>query len=112
MVQGMHLTQIGGGTVLLEPGEGLDPGEPDAYLAPLATYLQRAGARRLIYDLSSVPVIDPLYYDWLKKVYAVSAVCGVRMVVASMSPPTAYALASTLNETPPFDCALNVDRAR
>ena len=112
MVQGMHLTPIGGGNVLLEPGDGLDPTDPDAYLEPLAAYLQRYGAKRLIYDLTNVPVIDPLYYNWLKSVHAICSVCGMEMVVASMNPSAAYSLAHILDETPPFTCALNVDRAR
>ncbi|OOG21218.1 hypothetical protein B1C78_16485 [Thioalkalivibrio denitrificans] len=111
-IQGMHLTPIGGAVVLLEPGDGLDPTDADAYLEPLASYLQVQEARRLIYDLATVPVIDGVYYDWLKSVHAICAICGVEMVVAGMTPSAAYALAHTLNETPPFACALNVDRAR
>ncbi len=112
MIQGMHLTMIGGSNLLLEPGDGLDPSEPDLYLVPLAGHLQATGARRLIYDLANVAVIDPLYYRWLKSVHAMCRICGVEMVVASMNASAAYALAHTLDETPPFACALNVDRAR
>jgi hypothetical protein len=112
VIQGMHLTPIGSAIVLLEPGDGLDPSDPDTYLEPLAALLQGQAARRLIYDLSTVRVIDLLYYKWLKSVHAICAVCGVEMVVAGMSPSAAYALAHILDETPPFACALNVDRAR
>ncbi|WP_038036143.1 MULTISPECIES: hypothetical protein [unclassified Thioalkalivibrio] len=111
-VQGMHLTPIGGAIVLLEPGDGLDPTDANAYLEPLAAFLQGRDARRLIYDLTKVPVIDRVYYEWLKAVHAICAICGVEMVVAGMRPSAAYALAHSLDETPPFTCALNVDRAR
>jgi hypothetical protein len=111
-IAGMHLTPIGGAVVLLEPGDGLDPTDPDAYLESLVSYLQRQQARRLIYDLTTVPVVDPVYYAWLKAVHAICAVCGVEMVAAGMAPSAAYALAHSLDETPPFACALNVDRAR
>jgi rsbT antagonist protein RsbS len=112
MIQGMHLTHIGNATLLLEPGAGLDPGDPDSYLEPLAAYLQQADARRLIYDLSEVPIVDALYYSWLTQVHAIARICGVRMIAAGMNASAAYALAATLNETPPFVCALDVDRAR
>ncbi|WP_019569052.1 hypothetical protein [Thioalkalivibrio sp. ALE11] len=112
MVQGMHLTRIGADAVLLEPGEGLDPGEPDRYLVALGDYLQAARARRLIYDLDSVPVVDALYYDWLKAVHGLCRVIGVEMVVANMAHSVAYALAARLDEVPPFACARDVERAR
>ncbi len=108
----MHLTPLGGDLVLLEPGEGLDPGDPDAYLTPLIAFLQRVGARRLIYDLASVPVLDPLYYGWLVQVSSACAVTGVEMVVANVHAPAAYGLAQYLEGDPPFACARDVDRAR
>lgn len=112
MIQGMHLTPIGSGIVLLEPGEGLDPSDPDAYLEPLVGYLQRQRASRLIYDLTSVPLIDSVYYRWLKTVSDICRVTGVQLVVVNMAPPAAFALSRILDGPPPFLCALNVDRAR
>ena len=40
MTEGIHLTPIGDGNVLLEPGEGLDPSNPDALVAPVLEFLQ------------------------------------------------------------------------
>lgn len=112
ILQGMHLTPIGGGNVLLEPADGLDPGEPDAYLVPLTGTLQQMRARRLLYDLKNVPVIDTLYYAWLTSLGSMCRISGIDMVLVSIRPATAYALALTLEDNPPFSCALDVDRAR
>lgn len=112
MLQGMHLTPIGDGNVLLEPTDGLDPGEPDAYLVPLTGTLQQMRARRLLYDLKNVPVIDKLYYAWLENLASMCRISGIDMVLVNMRPATAYALALTMKDNPPFGCALDVDRAR
>ena len=112
MLKGMHLTPIGDGNVLLEPTDALDPGEPDAYLVALTGALQQSRARRLLYDLKNVPVVDSLYYAWLTSVAAMCRISGIDMVVVNMRPTTAYALALTMKDNPPFGCALDVDRAR
>lgn len=112
MVPGMHLTAIGQGCVLLEPTDGFDPGDPEAYLVPLAGSLQRLRARRLLYDLKTVPVVDGLYFAWLSALAAMCRISGIGMVVVSMRPATAYALALTMKGPPPFECALDVNRAR
>jgi len=112
MLQGMHLTPIGDGIILLEPTDGLDPGEPDAYLVPLAGTLQQMRARRLLYDLKNVPVIDTLYYAWLTNLASICRISGIDMVLVNMRPATAYALALTMEDNPPFACALDVNRAR
>jgi rsbT antagonist protein RsbS len=112
LVRSMHLTPIGEGTVLLEPTDGFDPGEPDTYLVPLTGALQQVRARRLLYDLKNVPVIDSLYYRWLADVAAMCHISGISMVVVNMRPATAYALALTLKDSPPFGCALDVNSAR
>ena len=109
MVKGIHLTPIGGGKVLLEPSEGLDPGRPDDYLEGLAEALGELSGRRLIYDLKSVPLVDTLYYDWLRRLHALCSISGVEMVVVNMQPAAAYALAMAMGDDPPFRCALDVD---
>lgn len=109
MVKGMHLTPIGGGKLLLEPGEALDPAHADDYLEGLAEALGELGAKLLIYDLKSVPLVDALYYDWLQRLHALSAISGVEMVVVNMQPAAAYALALAMGGDPPFRCALDVD---
>ena len=105
----MHLTPIGDRTVLLEPTEALDPSDPEAYLVALIGFLQKHGSARLLYDLRHVPVVDNVYYDWLKAVYATCQVANIRMIAVNIRPPTAYALALRLSEPPPFTCALDVD---
>ncbi|WP_236860615.1 STAS domain-containing protein [Candidatus Reidiella endopervernicosa] len=108
----MHLTPIGEGNVLLEPGEGLDASDPDAYLVEMIDRLQQLSARRLIYDLKSIPLIDTLYYEWLLSVNSMCQIAGIEMVVVNIRPPVAYNLALMIKETPPFGCALDVDGAR
>jgi anti-anti-sigma regulatory factor len=112
MIEGMHLTAIGDGVVLLEPRDALDPSDPDAYLQALLAYLQDRRARRLIYDLKDVPLIDTLYYEWLKAVNAMCRIGGIELVAANMQPTAAFVLAQRLTEPPPFACALDVDSAR
>ncbi len=111
-IEGMHLTPLGGGDVLLEPGEGLDPGDPDAYTEPLLAWLQGQRARRLIYDIGNVALVDRLYYAWLLRLERLCRLADVELVVVNMRPVAAFALARTLDGPPPFSCALDVDRAR
>jgi rsbT antagonist protein RsbS len=39
-------------------------------------------------------------------------ISGIDMVLVNMRPATAYALALTMKDNPPFGCALDVNRAR
>ena len=112
MIEGIHLTPIGDGNVLLEPGEGLDPSNPGALVAPVLEFLQCNEARRLVYDLKSVRLIDEVYYSWLVKLDATCRIANVEMVVVNMQPAAAYALSLTLDKTPPFSCALNIHHLR
>ncbi|MGB5606181.1 MAG: hypothetical protein WBN51_06635 [Gammaproteobacteria bacterium] len=110
MIQGMHLTSIGDRNVLLEPGEGLDPSSPEACLEPLLDFLQHNNARRLLYDMGDVPVIDQVYYAWLLRLHAVCQISGVELVTVNISPPAAFSLALILDTEPPFTCALDVNQ--
>ncbi len=112
MAEGIHLTPIGDGNVLLEPGEGLDPSNPEALVAPVLEFLQRNEARRLVYDLKSVRLIDEVYYTWLTKLSATCRIANVEMVTVNMQPAAAYALSLTLNQSPPFTCALDIHHLR
>ena len=112
MTEGIHLTPIGDGNVLLEPGEGLDPGNPEALLAPVLEFLQHNDARRLVYDLKKVRLIDEVYYAWLTKLNATCRIANVEMVTVNMQPAAAYALSLTLNQSPPFTCALDIHSLR
>ena len=112
MIEGIHLTPIGDGNVLLEPGEGLDPGNPESMVAPVLEFLQRNEARRLLYDLKSVRLIDEVYYSWLVKLDAPCRIANVEMVTVNMQPAAAYALSLTLRKSPPFTCALDIHHLR
>ncbi len=112
MIPGIHLTPIGEDSVLLEPGEGLDPTDPDAYLVPLLGYLQKQRARFLIYDLKSVALIDNVYYEWMTTMNSLCMISGITMVATNIRPYAAFALSQQIAGNPPFPCALNVDSAR
>lgn len=112
MIQGMHLTAIGAHTILLEPGEGLDPSEPDRYLESLLGYLQQNHAQRLLYDLGNVHLIDEVYYDWLLRLHAICHISGIELTTVNIRPAVAFALSLALGDNPPFTCALDVNRAR
>jgi len=58
MAEGIHLTPIGDGNVLLEPGEGLDPSNPEALVAPVLEFLQNNQAQRLVYDLKIAQAVS------------------------------------------------------
>ncbi|MHB8257465.1 MAG: hypothetical protein ACYDHY_10955 [Acidiferrobacterales bacterium] len=112
MIPGIHLTPIGDDSVLLEPGDGLDPTDPNAYLVPLLAFLQKKRARFLIYDLKNVALIDRVYYEWMTAMNSLCLISGIRMVVANIRPYAAFALSQLLSDDPPFACALDVDSAR
>lgn len=111
-MEGLHLTPIGEGNVLLEPGEGLDPAEPDALIAPILELLLRHEATRLVYDLKNVRLVDALYYAWLARLHAACRVANVELVTVNMQPAAAYALALALERPPPFRCALDIRNLR
>jgi len=100
MAEGIHLTPIGDGNVLLEPGEGLDPSDPDALVAPVLEFLQNNQAQRLVYD------------PWLTKLSATCRIANVEMVTVNMQPAAAYALSLTLDKPTPFTCALDIHSLR
>jgi anti-anti-sigma regulatory factor len=112
MIAGMHLTPIGDGNVLLEPGEGLDPSQPQVLLAPVLEFLQRHAARRLVYDLKNVRLVDEVYYAWLVQLSAACRIANVEMVTVNMQPAAAYALSLSLDNPPPFTCALDIHHLR
>jgi len=112
MAEGMHLTPIGDGNVLLEPGQGLDPGDPDGALEGLLERLQQAATRRLLYDLKNLPVVDDVYYQWLLRLDRACRMCSIELVAVNMQPAAAFGLSLALPAPPPFRCALDVDAAR
>lgn len=108
----LHVTPIGRDELLLEPGEALDPHAADHYLDFILARIQEANARRLYYDLQSLPLIDPVYYAWLTRLAQACHIIGVRMVAVHMRPTAAFGLSSFLNEKPLFETALDVDLGR
>src|SRR3972149_3899699 len=112
MAEGIHLTPIGDGNVLLEPGEGLGPSDPAAPVPPELEFLQTTQARRLVYALKTVRLIDAVYYTWLTKLSATCRIANVEMVTVNMQPAAAYALSLTLDKPTPFTCALDIHSLR
>ena len=108
----MHLTSIGNRTMLLEPGDGLDPGSHDDYVIDLMQMLQKANAHTLMYDLNNVPLIDAVYYEWLVKLHHICAVSNMEFIATNIRPTAAFTLATTLKQPPLFKCSLDVDSAR
>ena len=111
-IAGLHITHIGDDCVLLEPGEGLDPSDPDTYLLPLLADLQKSGAHYLIYDMKKVAIVNPAYLNWLTIMSRILGISGIQMIVVSLRPHTVFALSRSLVGKPPFLCALDVDSAR
>ena len=112
MIEGIHLTPIGDGNVLLEPGEGLDPGNPEVLIAPILDFLQHDQSQRLVYDLKNVRLVDAIYYSWLTTLHTACRIANVEMVTVNMHPATAYALSLALDKSPPFRCVLDIHQLR
>lgn len=107
-IPGLHLTPIGGTDFLLEPARGLDIGDSDRLVESIVQRLLNARASRLYYDLSSQPLIDPVYYGWLDKLARAAAAINVKMVCVNMQPTAAFALAQFVRELPSFETALDI----
>ena len=112
MLQGMHLTSIGNKNMLLEPGDGLDPSDPDEYVTELMSIMQKEEAQILMYDLKQVPLIDRVYYGWLIRLHDLCCLVNVELIVVNIRPTAAFALAMGLSQSPPFKCSLDVESAR
>ncbi len=112
MLKGIHLTSIGNNNMLLEPGDGLDPSTPDEYVVELLHMMQKANARTLMYDLKNVLLIDAIYYTWLVRLHRLCALANVDLIATNICPTAAFSLATSLQQSPPFKCALDVDSAR
>ncbi|HEU5338590.1 MAG TPA: hypothetical protein VFU39_04800 [Sulfuricaulis sp.] len=57
-------------------------------------------------------LIDEVYYSWLTMLDATCRIANVEMVTVNMQPAAAYALSLTLDQSPPFTCALNIHNLR
>jgi rsbT antagonist protein RsbS len=107
-IPGLHLTQIGGGDFLLEPTRSLNIPDQDALIARITARLIPAHAARLYYDLSSLTLIDPLYYAWLDKLARSVQAINVRMICINMQPTAAFALSKFIGKMPAFETALSI----
>lgn len=108
-LSGLHLTAIGSGRFLLEPGAGLDIGQRDELIDSILGRLQKGEASLMYYHLGGQPVIDEAYYGWLDALARACVAINVRMVCVHMQPTAAFALSHILKAPPAFDSALSVD---
>ena len=104
----LHLTKIGSGDFLLEPARSLNIRDQSSHIEYITARLLQARATRLYYDLSSLALIDPLYYAWLDALARASQTVNVKMICVNMQPTAAFALAKFLHKRPLFETALNI----
>jgi len=109
-ISGVHLTPFGEGDYLLEPTQGLDIAASDNLIEAILSRVQVGKGRRLYYDLSALALIDPIYYQWLRTLARACQAVNIQMVCIHMQPTAAFGLSQFLQETPPFVCALDVER--
>ncbi len=107
-IAGIHLTRIGRGNFLLEPLRSLNIGGWEQLIQDIVTVLQQEHATRLYYDLNDLPVIDPVYYDWLDKLARICLTANIKMVCINMQPTAAFTLSKFLTGKPLFETALSV----
>lgn len=107
-IPGIHLTRIGNGNFLLEPLRSLNIDECGQLLQDIVSHLQQGQATRLYYDLTGLPVIDPLYYGWLDKLARICLTANIQMVCINMQPTAAFTLSKFLAVKPVFETALCV----
>lgn len=112
MLQGMHITPIGNKKILFEPGDSLDPSDPDEYVIELMDALHDNHTDTLIYDLKKVPLIDDVYYSWLIRLNKLCRLSNIDMVIVNIPTTAAFSLAITMKEPPPFKCSIDVESAR
>lgn len=103
-----HLTQIGRRDFLLEPGRGLDVGHPGPLIEAVLTRLQTAKPARLYYDLAELPLIDPVYYNWLNALARACQTMNVALICIHMQPTAAFGLTSFITQAPAFTTARDV----
>lgn len=109
-LSGAHLTPIGDGDFLLEPTRSLDIANSELFIEEILSQIHVGKGRRLYYDLSELAIIDPVYYHWMKTLARACQMVNVKMVCIHMQPTAAFSLSQFLRETPPFICALDVEK--
>jgi rsbT antagonist protein RsbS len=107
-IQGLHLTQIGSGDFLIEPSRSLNIRDHDMLIESVTARLLQARPSRLYYDLSGLPLIDPLYYSWLDALARAAQTVNVKMVCINMQPTAAFALSRFIRKMPVFETAFSI----
>ena len=107
-ISGVHLTRIGKGDFLLEPLRGMNVSDRDRLMQEIVAQVQQGLGKRLYYDLNGLPVIDPVYYDWLDKLARTCLALNIKMVCINMQPTAAFTLSKFLTTNPSFETALGV----
>lgn len=107
-IPGVHLTQIGKGNYLLEPLRSMTIGDDGTLIREIVMHVQQGRGECIFFDLASVPVIAPAYYDWLDKLARTCLTVNIKMTCINMQPTAAFTLSQFLTRTPVFDTALGV----
>lgn len=107
-IAGIHLTRIGRGNFLLEPLRSMNIQDTGQLMQDIVARLQQNKGVKLYYDLSELPVIDSVYYDWLDKLARICLTLNIKMICINMQPTAAFTLSSFLTDKPVFATALGV----
>jgi rsbT antagonist protein RsbS len=107
-IPGLHLTKIGNGDYLLEPANSLNLNDQARLIESVAARLIKEHASRLYYDLSTLSLIDPLYYSWLNALARAAQTINVKMICINMQPTAAFALSKFMSEKPFFATAHSI----
>src|SRR5512135_3347310 len=107
-IPGVHLTRIGKGNFLLEPLRSMNSRDEGTLLQDIVAQVQNAHGVLIYYDLHDLPVIDPIYYDWVDKLARTCQAVNIRMICINMQPTAAFSLSKHLTGKPAFELALDV----
>ncbi len=103
-----HLTSIGYGKVLFEPGPAMDPTDSEGEIKETLEFLRKQGASLLYYDMSKVMLIDRVYYKWLCVMHDACRIFGAKMIAVNVRPTAASSLSNILDSDPPFPSAQEI----
>ncbi len=106
---GFRLTALGDGRALMEPGFGVNPGDPGRVIDAVLERLVSQHIRTLYYDLAAVEIIDSTYLGYLNRLARACRTVGVEMVCIHLRPATAFALAGLLSAPPEFSTSRGIE---
>jgi rsbT antagonist protein RsbS len=107
-ISGIHLTRIGRGDYLLEPLRSMNIRDQGGLIQDIVSRVQQGQGARLYFDLSGLPVIDHVYYDWLDQLARTCLAVNIRMICINMQPTAAFTLSKFLATRPVFETALGI----